>query len=554
MRRKVLLFLIFCFVFLGFAAWLTLPRLIDAKVRDFLNQADTASYRALELDFWAGDLTVHDLYIHDTSGTFWHQPINVSLKAFSVKGFKLWPAWRHRTLKIDSLQIGKGQIYLGTKKDSARAKNSIKSAAIRQIIANHVHVDALALTVDLHANHPDEKLSGTINLNVNHINVPFNANAALHYEQAKLHVIDLYLQPKASLAWFTADSLTLNSTTKKLQLHNIKMRQRLSQFKYAEHFGYDKDFVTLDVYRAEVRGLPTNLTALNEGIELPYLSLLGAQAYIYKDKRLPHNKNEKKFFIERLQEVQFPIQIDTIDLIDAQLLYDENWRKDHKPGRLQITDLQTRIRHLTNKTSPGKTSWTLITGELTLYEQVKLALDWRFDLTRGGQAFTLDLHLGKMQLKTFNPFTENTLGLRFKAGSIKHGRLLVEGNKKDGGGTLNLLYDGLNLEFIDIENQDKNLHHWLEGGAANLLVLNKNKAGKHERQGIVFAEYQNDQAIFNYVMRLFFSGFKDIAITSNNDKKLAQRGMFYLPLPEQVARIKAKKVAKAEKKSARNKK
>jgi len=39
---------------------------------------------------------------------------------------------------------------------------------------------------------------------------------------------------------------------------------------------------------------------------------------------------------------------------------------------------------------------------------------------------------------------------------------------------------------------------------------------------------------------MFFSGFKDIALTSNNQEKVAKRGMKYIEIPEKAQQIKAK--------------
>ena len=548
MWKKILLIILFIIILLPLFVWLAAPKYANSKLKSLLEKADTASYSYLELDFWNGNLVLHDIYLHDTTGNLSAQPVQLSLDRLAIKGVDLWRAYREKHLVIDSIILGRGFAYVPlTGKDTSAHDNKPLKLPIHQIAVNHLQIDSIGIDLALNNSNLNERFAGVINFKVDSLRIPLNRDAELMYKNTTLRISNIYAQPKKSLAWFTSDSLVYNGLANQLYMHGFKMRQRLDQAHYAKHFGFDKVHIALDVYRLQINGLPKKLGSLQEGVHLPYISVFGMQANLFKDRRLPHPSDEKKFIIEQLSELEIPIRIDTIDIIDGQLQFNENWRDDLVPGRLLLSDIQARMLNLNNTGPTENGNWTTINADITLYQRLKLDVDWRFDLRHNGIPFTLDLGIGRTPFSVLNPFTENTVGLRFKKGNLLGGRLFVEGNKKSGAGTLELYYNDMKVEFLNKEDHHTNIVHWAEGGLANLVVRNNNERGKRERLGIVYAEPLLDRAIFSFAVRMFFSGFKDIALSSNNEAKVAERGMTYLPMPKASKEIKAEEAEKAEK-------
>ena len=80
---------------------------------------------------------------------------------------------------------------------------------------------------------------------------------------------------------------------------------------------------------------------------------------------------------------------------------------------------------------------------------------------------------------------------------------------------------------MKVELLDKQTHHtgfveWAGGGLANLVVRNNNLKNKKPQQGIVYAEPIPDRDVFAFIVKLFFAGFKDIAVGSKNQKKILE--------------------------------
>jgi hypothetical protein len=187
-----------------------------------------------------------------------------------------------------------------------------------------------------------------------------------------------------------------------------------------------------------------------------------------------------------------------------------------------LSDIDVVITNIssTGPTKQGK--WTIVKGNILMLDQLELDVDWRFDLRTKGKSFTLDLGIGACTFESLNPFTENTVGVHFKKGDLQGGRLLVSGDKTSGSGTLDLFYKSMKVELLDKQTHHTGFVEWAGGGLANLVVRNNNLKNKKPQQGIVYAEPIPDRDVFTFIVKLFFAGFKDIAVGSKNQQKIEQ--------------------------------
>jgi hypothetical protein len=542
MWKKIVIGLILLLLILGVLVRIGVPYYAKHQLTSALASADSASYSFLDIDMWNGDIIVKDIYLADTNGNLARQPVFLQLDIIKIKGGDIWKAYRKRILDISELELGHGFVNLSIPHtDSIETDiKSIKKILIHQININTLRIDSIGFNLGLNAENKQEAYAGVLYFFSDSVSIPLTKEGSFHHVNTLLKLDQIYAQPHKSIAYFTVDSLRFSSKAKKLDLHKIKMQQRIEQNLYANHFGFDKDFITLDIYAVTITGIPRKLQSIADGIHLSKVTVLGPEAYIYKDRRLPHPENEKKFIVEALSEVDIPIRLDTVQLTDGQLYFNENWRYDHVPGEIYLSDMQATMYNLNNRGPTDVGNWTVIDADITMYNKLHLGVDWEFDLRTNGRAFVLDIDIGSTSFSTLNPFTENTVGVRFRKGYLHGGRLYVEADKKSGAGTLDLFYSDLKVKFLDRETHETNFINWAEGGIANLAVKNNNLRDRRAKRGIVYAEPILDRAIFGYVIRLFFSGFKDIALTSKNKHKVAERGMKYIEIPAESKDMKKK--------------
>jgi hypothetical protein len=555
--KKFLITFVVVILALAATVWFGAPGLADYQLRKMLAKADTASYSYLELDLWEGNVVVHDIFLRDSSGVISTQPLHVALNRLAIKGLDVWRLYKTKELHIDSLALGKGYLKLPLyKNDKGHAAADTIAAdtsqapppnpAVSLLSLHHVAIDSIGIFLALNPKNAKDKYAGTLSIQGDSILVPFHDISDIYFREATFKVRHVTVRQPKKVAFYTLDSLVVNDEKNTADIYGFKLKQRISRYRYGAYFNSDKAYGTVDVPHIAIKGLPTLHKGLNAGLHLTKITAYDPQGYIYKNHRYPHTTNPKPFIIEMLFKIGFPITVDTVDIVDGQLLFNENWREDYVPGNINLTQLNVRMLNYTNAPTK-KASWTMIVGTFTLFDKLEIDVDWRFDLAKKGKAFTLDLRIGQSPFAILNPFTENTFGARFIKGDIQGGHMRVEGDNKSGGGTLDMFYTDMNLELLDRQNHEKNFWQWAGGGLANTAVRNNNERHNTPKQGICYKEPVEDRAIFGYVVNLFFSGFQDIALGSKNRKALALRGMNYLPMPKTVQEVVAKNEAKSEK-------
>lgn len=562
MWKKFLLIGFATLIVLAVAFWFSVPFLAEYQLRKIISKADTASFSHLDLDIRNGDLTIHDIYLHDTSGNVGKQPILINLDRISLRGLKIWTLYKQKEIDLDSVVLGKGMFHLGKAKDEKKnepekAKKGEKK--LSRIIVRHILIDSLAFRVDFKPNHSREHLSGVLHVLADSLTIPLLKEGKAAYEKLMLDISKVYVQPKGSLTYFGLESLHYSSDSGQAKISGLSIRQRIAKEKYAAHFGFDKDYLKMDVGKVVVTGLPKAIDGIaKEGLHLYHVDVADLNAYIYKDLTQPHSQTEKKFVVEMLSDLKIPIRIDTIDVKHAQLSYNENSRQDKVPGNLELKIGRAQWLNLNNRGATNNGNWTTIKGDLTFFDQLKVMADWRFDLRTKGKAFTLDLKIGQAPWATLNPFISNTVGAEFISGEIQGGTMQVEADKTSAAGKLELYHSKIKVKVYDKHTHERNFKQKVESELIQLVVGAEVYKAADPDEGIIYAEPVKDKSVFNYIAKMFFSGFIDLTVGSKNDDHVAVRGMKYLPMPkkaikeaDKLKKMEEKKKIKEEKKEAK---
>lgn len=546
------------------SVWYVTPLIAEKQLRTLMTRADSASFSSLELDLWSGDLVMNDVFLHDSSGSISSQPLHIVLDRAALKGFDWWLLYRTGRIVMDSLHLGKGSVYAPLYRAShtdGASEGPVTSDTtatptlellFSSIAVHHIAIDSVALTLSLNPENHNDKYAAVMSLQADSIVMPLNDPELLRYQSVRLAVHKLYLQQRDKLAFYTVDSLVFSAAEGSADIFGFNLNNRMMPEDYGEHVNSDKPHTRVSVSHIALQGLPTSLTGLDNGLHLSKVGVTDLQAHIYRDNRYPHTTNPKPFIGELLFAAPLPVTVDEVVIENGQLHLSENWRDDDVPGIITLSEVDVRIANCTNRpVQPNM--WTHIRGTFKLSDEFRIELDWRFDLQRKGEAFTLEMNMGRGDLASLNSFTENTIGIRFPSGTLHSAHMMVEGDKTSGGGSLSLFYHNLKLQFIDRVEHRPTFKMWFGSGLANSILPNSNLRKANRASGICYYEPKADRSIFSYAVHLLLSGFLDLVIGSGNDKKLVKRGMLYFSMPQQLVE-KADSPKKKSKETTRKKK
>ena len=533
MWKKVLIGTFILLITLATATYFYLPTFASNKIYTALESADSVSFSKIYLNLYDGDIVIHDFYLSDSSGSVLKVPLHTEVQSFRLRGLNVSELLLNKRLKLDTLFIDKGILQvLIPKKDTSTKQTSNGKQVLKSIQIGHTTIDSLALNLLFDLIDSTDRTSAMLNFTATDFYVPMANLLQSQGQNIVLNFKNIYSRLKDRVGYIDIDEFDFNKGHKKLRINGFKLRQKLSTRQYAKHFGFDKLHAEVDVDSIVVEEMPVRVLDILEKLELTRINIYKPVGKLYKDKRFPHPSKVQKFPFEAISEIDFPILIDTVNIIDGEIWFKELTRNDGQTAKLDLTSINAQVLNITSLGPNKQSDWTEVKGKVVFYHQLPFDFSWKFDLRKKGTSFVFDGKIGSAPLSVLNPFLLNSANARFKSGYLEGGRLLAEGNKISGEGSLKFNYSKMKIELLEKTSHEKDFGLNLVGGTANILIRNNNRKDKKEVVGAVYAEPAQNKFIVVYLWRLLASGMQDIIIGSKNQSKSEDRRNEYIKQKE----------------------
>jgi len=525
MLKKLLFALLIIFVLLVLAIRIGAPKFAEYKIAQYVQSADSLSYSAFKLDLWHGIIEIKGLYIADTSGNLAGTPLYINVDRIAVTGIDLLDFYRNQSITADSVLVGKGRVsFLKPEKnsDTVEVVMETPNTPVDKLKVARFQVDSVGVNMYFNRKKLEDHTSMIAHLEADSVMIFPKIRDKVKASHFALELTELYFQAKKGIQYFTAQSLIYNSDDSKLTVNDFKMRNRIDKMRYAKYFGHSKAHVDVNVFKLEVLGIPLSYELYLDSIEIPKINLLGAQAFVYKSKNYPQTKKHKKFPLEAIYSLPFLLHIDTIQVTDSQIFYQESWQPDFAPGKLDVNNVSATIYNITNHKKP-KNKFATIEANLSLYKNLELYTIIKFDHNKKGQHFTMDVEIGNADVRLFNNYTEHTVRVRLLGGKIHNGKMSITANKNVGTGTLDLFYSDLKIEILGKDDDISKFKKWVGTTAVNMAIRQNNLPGQKPIQGKIEMKPELNKAIFGYMTKMFFNGFGDIALGESVNSQLKKQ-------------------------------
>jgi hypothetical protein len=237
---------------------------------------------------------------------------------------------------------------------------------------------------------------------------------------------------------------------------------------------------------------------------------------VYKDKRLPFQHGIiKPLPVDMLEKLKKKIQVDTIFLVDGHVTYEEMSDKTNSIGRVDIANLQARLRNIRN--FDLKDNDTLyLRANASFLGKAPLYLRFAESYTDSLGAFLMQVRVGHLDLTELNPVIGPMASAKVDKGILDTLELRAIGREYIAYGKMKMLYRDLKIEFLNKEDQQKKtvLTRFMSW-AANLVVSGKNT----KKTGTVFTQRVRERSVFNYWIKMVLSGALTNAGIKKNSKQ-----------------------------------
>ncbi|MCR9226044.1 MAG: DUF748 domain-containing protein [Flavobacteriaceae bacterium] len=231
--------------------------------------------------------------------------------------------------------------------------------------------------------------------------------------------------------------------------------------------------------------------------ELPFFRLEEMQLqhpvfYVYRDKLLPDDTTHKKMYNQALRDLQVDLQVDSIQISNGKIAYEERVKQDIQPESLLFTNIDAVVKNL-NSRGQGDVD---IDINAKLMDNGPFTLAWSFDPKNMSNNFVAKGSLSNFQSQSINPFLKSNLGAEVQ-GSVQQLYFTISGNELESQGDMKMRYE--DFEFIVLKKDRLGVNKLLTA-VVNLFA---NKGDKTDEDGFRYGNFKvsrnQDKSFFNYL-------------------------------------------------------
>ena len=526
-----------------------LRKLLPAAVATAVGGEDADRYAvavdAVRLAPWLSGLTVRGLTVAlDTArAAAAEEPAlirSASVRAFHVSGIRLIPLIRGEGIFISSIEIDRPQAELyfawpegeesrrATEADAAQGAPGAAEAEatggfeappaalerIRIDDASIVLIQDSEIGTALSALHGLDLELTDISIDVvtaaNPARALANSRVEIAFDSASHRVED-------SLYVIRAAGLRADSDESLVAIEDLSVIPTLEAGPFFARLEQRADRIDLSAGPILIRGLDFHRYFAEDALYVRSIEVDSLDLHVFADINIAWGPRARACrYHNGFAEIEVPMTIDTIRLVDADVRYSELAKGAARPGELTFEDLSGVVVNVTNDRE-RMTQETPVVVDVTgkLFGEGSVQARLAYPLLSPTLDFTLEASVGPMDMTAFNTFARNVVGVEVKKGRLDSLYMSKESKQGQASGRLYMRYRDLDFRIFDRNSGKEMPWHTVAGFLGNLVVRSNNpdKPGDEPREGTIkYTCGDKDIVFFEFLVGALGSGMKGIVI------------------------------------------
>lgn len=294
----------------------------------------------------------------------------------------------------------------------------------------------------------------------------------------------------------TAGLLQLNKNSVKVT--NFNVNPLVSRAQFIIMIPAEKDLYDLKIKELNAAG-NWDLVSDKKFINASNVVLSGMDANIFRSKIPKDDLSRKPMYSELLRSIKFPVLVNSFDIKNSVLVYEEDTKKSDGPGKMTFGNFNMNIKNLNSNKTSGKPTQIPISIDCRFMNVSPMKVRWNINPANMNDAFTIEGIISDLPASSINAFVEPYMKIR-TTGFIKDLLFKFHGDKNKLDGSLNMKHQNLKVSILK-ETGEKNK---LLSTIVNLVV--RSNSGKYPESVIVDdVEREPTKSFFN----LFWKGIEE---------------------------------------------
>jgi hypothetical protein len=299
----------------------------------------------------------------------------------------------------------------------------------------------------------------------------------------------------------------------KVQINNFAMKPLVSRAQFIKMIPVERDLYDLKAGQITAEG-NWDLFSHQKMVNASHVTIQSADANIFRSKIPKDDPKVKALYSKMLRSIKIPMTINTLDLKNSKLVYEEDTPESMGPGKLIFSNFNMNVKNLNSAKIKGKPTRVDIKINCSFMDLSPLSVNWNFDVADQNDAFTISGKTSNLPASGINPFIRPYLHVTATAGTIQEMLFNFKGNPAGLHGTFNLKHKDLKIAVLNKNNHEKK---GFLTAVANIFIKS-NSGSFPEAVAVENVERDPTKSFFNLFWKGIEQGLKKTLIGANVEK------------------------------------
>ena len=294
-------------------------------------------------------------------------------------------------------------------------------------------------------------------------------------------------------------SKSLEIKNKNIKTSEFQIQPKYSKSNYIQHIATEKDWMNLTSKTIEVINFGLDKNKNKAKYSAKKIIIQDSDFVIYRDKTIADDKSIKPLYSESLRSLDFDLNIDSIQISQLNLNYQELYKQGDAPAEIKFNKIDASIVNIHNyEQEEVELITTKASAEFS--ESSAIYFNYSFDPMDKNDEFSVDTKVVNVLDSSVNSFFAPALSMKLD-GKIDDLSSKMKSQNTSASGTFQMAYEKLKIKVLSKDGSERSFASLL----SNVFVQNKNVDVEHKIENL---EREQTKSFWNYVWKFIQSGIK----------------------------------------------
>ena len=464
-------------------------------------------FEDLKVNLFTQSITIQNIEFIDEGESNSGVATTAEVERIVLKNISIYQLVAHNAISIGDVLITEGNVAINRAILPEDSAASTEEEEIRRLNIERIKFSNLKVSI---VNDTSKEFSGIINGTLTELKSSDTAKVSDldAYTLKDLDVSMTKLIISASQFYsIQIASVNANSHDRKLVIDSLHLIPKYSKYNFAQVVGKQTDRINAFIPKLAIDGLQYNKLR-DSSLVASTIRISAAEVHSFRDKREPFRETKvKPLPIAALKGLNFGVEVDTIEIEDLKVTYEEFAPEGFEAGTVVFEDLNATLTNMRNRNERDNPKYATLVASAKLMGQGLINATFQLPY-REGEPYLAEGTIGKMSLDHLNAPLQNLAFIRVQSGTLQGMTFNFSYTDKASTGRVTINYEELKIESLKKEKSI--VINDLMTFLINTVIKNdKNKEVPiEERTGKVDFERDRQRQIFNYWWKSLFSGIK----------------------------------------------